>query len=50
MANKEMASKLGLSLRTVEGHLSRSFTKLGVASRTEAVYQAVNQHLISLES
>lgn len=49
MANKEMAIKLGLSLRTVEGHLSRSFAKLGVTSRTEAVFQAVNQHLISLE-
>jgi len=50
MANKEMASKLGLSLRTVEGHLSRTFVKLGVASRTEAVFLAVNQHLISLEA
>ena len=50
MANKEMAHKLGLSLRTVEGHLSRTFAKLGVASRTEAVFLAVNQHLISLEA
>ena len=50
MANKDMARKLGLSLRTVEGHLSRTFNKLGVASRTEAVFLAVNQHLISLES
>ena len=50
MANKDMARKLGLSLRTVEGHLSRTFTKLGVASRTEAVFLAVNQHLISLEA
>jgi len=50
MANKDMARKLGLSLRTVEGHLSRSFAKLGVTSRTEAVFQAVNHHLISLEA
>lgn len=49
MANKEIARKLGLSLRTVEGHLNRTFSKLGVASRTEAVFTAVNQHLISLE-
>jgi len=50
MANKEIARKLGLSLRTVEGHLNRTFAKLGVASRTEAVFTAVNQHLISLEA
>ena len=49
MANKDMARKLGLSLRTVEGHLSRSFAKLGVTSRTEAVFHALNHHLISLE-
>ena len=50
MANKEIARKLGLSLRTVEGHLNRTFGKLGVASRTEAVVTAVKQHLISLEA
>ena len=50
MANKEIARRLGLSLRTVEGHLNRTFGKLGVASRTEAVFTAVNQHLISLEA
>ncbi|HEY8761457.1 MAG TPA: response regulator transcription factor [Candidatus Dormibacteraeota bacterium] len=49
MANKEIAGKLGLSLRTVEGHLNRTFGKLGVASRTEAVFHAFNHHLISLE-
>ena len=50
MANKEIARKLGLSMRTVEGHLNRTFGKLGVTSRTEAVFQAVSQHLISLEA
>jgi DNA-binding NarL/FixJ family response regulator len=33
--NREVASALFLSERTVEGHLSRVFTKLGVRSRTE---------------
>jgi DNA-binding NarL/FixJ family response regulator len=50
LANKEIAGKLTLSLRTVEGHLNRIFNKLGVASRTEAVFHAVNHHLISLEA
>jgi DNA-binding NarL/FixJ family response regulator len=50
MANKEIARQLGLSMRTIEGHLNRTFGKLGVASRTEAVFQAVNQHLISLDA
>ena len=49
LANKEIASRLGISQRTVEGHLNNIFDKLGVASRTEAVYQAVQQHLIDLE-
>ena len=50
MANKEIAGVLGLSLRTVEGHLNRTFNKLGVGSRTEAVFHAVNHHLISLDA
>jgi len=47
-ANKEIAAGLGISQRTVEGHLNNIFGKLEVASRTEAVYKAVQQHLISL--
>lgn len=50
LANKEIAHELGLSLRTIEGHLCRIFAKLGVASRTEAVFNAVHQRLISLEA
>ena len=49
LPNKEIATRLGISQRTVEGHLNNIFDKLGVASRTEAVYQAVQQHLIDLE-
>lgn len=37
LRNKEIARTLDLSVRTVEGHLSHLFSKLGVASRTEAV-------------
>jgi ATP/maltotriose-dependent transcriptional regulator MalT len=35
MKNQEIATTLGLSLRTVENHLGRAYAKLGVRSRTE---------------
>ena len=37
MTNAQIASKLFLAESTVKSHLSSSFTKLGVASRNEAV-------------
>jgi DNA-binding NarL/FixJ family response regulator len=43
LSNKEIASRLYLSLRTVENHLARVFDKLGVRSRTEAAVHAVQQ-------
>jgi len=49
-ANKEIAAELGISLRTVEGHLHNIFEKLRVGSRTEAVVHAVNHGLLSIES
>ena len=33
--NREVATALFLSVRTVEGHLSRVYAKLGVRSRVE---------------
>lgn len=47
-ANKEIAIELGISLRTVEGHLHNIFEKLRVTSRTEAVVHAVNHGLLSI--
>jgi DNA-binding NarL/FixJ family response regulator len=38
--NKEIASELSLSIRTVEGHLNAILGKLGARSRTEAAMHA----------
>jgi DNA-binding NarL/FixJ family response regulator len=45
-SNKEIARRLSISLRTVEGHLSNIFGKLGVSSRTEALVFAISHHLV----
>lgn len=41
MSNKAIAHQLGISPRTVEGHLNHVFDKLGVFSRTELVHYAL---------
>jgi DNA-binding CsgD family transcriptional regulator len=41
LSNRECAAELGMSVKTVEHHVSRIYAKLGVASRTQlAVYLA----------
>lgn len=41
MTNKAIASQLGISPRTVEGHLNRIFDKIGATTRTELVHYAL---------
>jgi len=41
MSNKAIANQLGISPRTVEGHLNHVFDKLGILSRTELVHFAL---------
>ncbi|MCX7671297.1 MAG: response regulator transcription factor, partial [Anaerolineae bacterium] len=41
LTNKAIAAALGLSDRTVQGHLANIYGKLAVASRTEAVTKAL---------
>mgnify|MGYP003584245305 CR=1 FL=1 len=47
-ANKQIASKLGLSEETVKGHLKSIFAKLDVADRTHAVTSAAPRGIIEL--
>jgi two-component system NarL family response regulator len=48
-ANKEIASELDISERTVKTHLEHLFAKLGVTSRTEAVKVATRRGLVRLQ-
>ncbi|MBN1811518.1 MAG: response regulator transcription factor [Anaerolineae bacterium] len=49
MTNREIASDLAISIRTVQVHLSNIFGKLSVGSRTEAVLYALRQGWLTLE-
>jgi DNA-binding NarL/FixJ family response regulator len=46
LTNKAIGLQLGISARTVQGHLARIYGKLDVNSRTEAVMRAVALGLI----
>jgi two-component system NarL family response regulator len=48
-ANKEIATDLSISERTVKTHLGHLFEKLGVASRTEAIKVATRRGLVRLQ-
>ncbi len=45
--NTQIAARLGVSPSTIKSHVSNILSKLGVASRTEAVALAVRHHLIA---
>jgi two-component system, NarL family, response regulator LiaR len=49
MNNKDIADNLCISIRTVQGHINGIFHKLGVGSRTEAIFQSVKKGLLSFE-
>ncbi len=47
--NRAIGRALGISNRTVQGHLANIFAKLGVANRTEAVLLALKQGWLTLD-
>ena len=49
LSNQDIADKLCLSVRTVQGHLGHIFNKLQVSSRTEAVVRALKKGWVTLE-
>jgi DNA-binding NarL/FixJ family response regulator len=46
LSNKAIAARLYLSVRTVDGHLSNLYARLGVRSRTEAMRLAIEHDLV----
>ena len=49
MSNKGIAAELGLTTRTVKGHLANIFSKLNVSSRTEAVITGLRMGFLSVD-
>lgn len=49
LSNQDIAERLCLSIRTVQGHLGHIFNKLQVGSRTEAVVRALKEGWVTLD-
>jgi DNA-binding NarL/FixJ family response regulator len=47
--NEEISETLGVSLNTVKTHVNSVLTKLGAASRTEAVVMGIRKGLVNIE-
>jgi len=50
LSNRDIATELSLSLRTVQTHLAHIFNKLQIGSRTEAIVRALKDGLVSLDN
>lgn len=48
LTNQAIGAELGISDRTVQGHLANMYAKLGVSTRTEAVLRAVKLGWLTL--
>lgn len=49
LSNQQIANQLGISVNTVKVHLRNVFSKIGVASRTEATMYAVRAGIVTID-
>jgi DNA-binding NarL/FixJ family response regulator len=49
LSNRAIAQQMGISHRTVQGHLANLFAKLQVDTRTEAALLAVKMGWVTLD-
>ena len=48
LSNAQIALQLDISAESVKTHMAKLFTKLGAASRAEAVAIAIRKHLLKI--